>query len=139
MECRTSHAGRSSVGHRYLSRPGHIDGDGIVDGDDNCPSDSNPSQRNTYGGGFGDACDACSGTEASATVDNDGCSLDQCCPCGQDEDGTAWGSHGKDLKCYKDEVFRFRLIQLVTGEEAEALRMAARDGMRAAASCLRMT
>jgi len=147
-----------------LPATGDNDGDGVADGDDNCPSDSNPSQRNTDGDGFGDACDtdkdndtvlnaedncplvanadgqaadadadtvgdacdACSGTEASATVDNVGCSLGQYCPCELDEDGIAWGSHGKYLKCYKDEVFRFRLLRLVTGEEAEALSMAAR-------------
>ena len=34
-----------------------IDGDGIVDGSDNCLRDSNPLQENYDGDGFGDVCD----------------------------------------------------------------------------------
>ena len=37
---------------------GDNDGDGIIDEVDNCPSDSNPSQRNTDDDAFGDACDS---------------------------------------------------------------------------------
>lgn len=33
------------------------DGDGVLDGDDNCPSVPNPSQDNFDGDAFGDACD----------------------------------------------------------------------------------
>ncbi len=33
------------------------DGDGVADGDDNCPTVSNPSQTDTDGDGQGDACD----------------------------------------------------------------------------------
>jgi len=33
------------------------DDDGIADGVDNCPMDSNPGQRNTDGDEFGDVCD----------------------------------------------------------------------------------
>lgn len=36
---------------------GDNDGDGVGDETDNCPSDSNPSQLNTDGDAFGDACD----------------------------------------------------------------------------------
>jgi hypothetical protein len=143
---------------------GDNDGDGVADADDNCPSASNPSQRNTDADDFGDACDAdkdddavinsddncpivantggqnadadadatgdacdiCADTGASSTVDNDGCSLDQHCPCDQDADGNPWASHGKYYRCYSDEVFRFRLLHLVTGDEADQLKMAAR-------------
>ena len=68
-------------------------------------------------------------TEASptpTTVDNDGCSLDQACPCDSDPDGNPWASHGKYYRCYTDEVFRFRILHLVTGEDADLLKMAAR-------------
>lgn len=34
------------------------DGDGIVDSKDNCPSTSNPDQKDTDGNGIGDACDS---------------------------------------------------------------------------------
>ncbi len=37
--------------------PGDNDGDGVLDGDDNCPSKPNPSQKNTDGDLFGNACD----------------------------------------------------------------------------------
>ncbi len=143
---------------------GDNDGDGVADVDDNCPSASNPSQRNsdadTFGDacdtdkdddavlnaedncpivanaggqaddadadGAGDACDICSDTEAGVPVDNDGCGLDQHCPCDQDADGNPWAGHGKYYRCYSDEVFRFRILHLVNGEEADLLKMAAR-------------
>ena len=40
------------------------DGDGVVDGQDNCPADANPDQRDTNDDGFGNVCDA--------DVDDDG-------------------------------------------------------------------
>jgi hypothetical protein len=145
---------------------GDNDGDGVADGDDNCPSNPNPSQRNSDTDSFGDACDTdkdndgvlngddncpivsnadgqgdegdadldgvgnacdvCVDTTAGAVVDNDGCSLDQHCPCDQDPDGNPWASHGKYYRCYGDEVFRFRLLHLITAEDADLLKMAAR-------------
>lgn len=144
---------------------GDNDGDGVADGVDNCPSDSNPSQRNSDADSFGDACDTdkdddgalngddncpivwnpsgqgedadadgvgdacdvCSETAAEAVVDNDGCSLDQHCPCDLDPDGNPWASHGRYYRCYSDEVFRFRIMHVVNGTEADLLKMAARD------------
>lgn len=35
------------------------DGDGVVDGDDNCPLVANPDQDDVDGDWFGDACDTC--------------------------------------------------------------------------------
>jgi len=35
------------------------DGDGIIDGDDNCPNTSNPDQLDTDEDGVGDVCDVC--------------------------------------------------------------------------------
>lgn len=145
---------------------GDNDGDGVADVDDNCPSDSNPSQRNTDGDEFGDACDsdrdddgvlnhddncpviandggqdddadgdtvgdacdACEGTGLAATVDRDGCSIDQLCPCDVDEEGEAWKSHSRYSRCVRDEVFRFRQSRLLTPEEADAIRAAAAAG-----------
>ncbi|MFQ5351451.1 MAG: thrombospondin type 3 repeat-containing protein [Candidatus Binatia bacterium] len=37
---------------------GDNDGDGVADGDDNCPSTPNPSQKNNDGDSFGNACDS---------------------------------------------------------------------------------
>ena len=157
-------AARASTCGTPVPAAGDNDGDGVLDVEDNCPSDSNPSQRNTDGNSFGDACDTdkdddtvlngddncpivvnsggqaddldadsvgdacdvCPDTGASSTVDMDGCSLDQHCPCDQDADGNPWASHGRYFRCYGDEVFRFRILHLVSGEEADALKMAAR-------------
>ena len=143
--------------------PGDNDGDGVLDGDDNCPSESNPSQLNTDGDAFGnacdtdkdddgvlnpddncpivsnaggqgddedgdgvgDACDACSGTGLADPVDRNGCSIDQACPCEQDEDGNPWKNHGKYVRCVVDEVFRFRLRGIITVEEADGIKSAA--------------
>jgi hypothetical protein len=60
------------------------DGDGIQDGVDNCPSVANPSQANTDGDSFGNACDICpfdaTNTCGAADNDNDGVhnSIDNC-------------------------------------------------------------
>jgi len=158
-------AAKASICGAPVPSEGDNDGDAVADVDDNCPSDSNPSQRNTDADSFGDACDTdkdddtvlngddncpivvnaggqaddadadtvgdacdvCGGSAASSTVDNDGCSLDLHCPCDLDADGNPWASHGKYVRCYSDEVFRFRIAHLVTGDEADALKMAARE------------
>jgi dienelactone hydrolase/uncharacterized membrane protein YgcG len=38
--------------------PGDEDGDGVLDGSDNCPHDANPGQADADGDGAGDLCDA---------------------------------------------------------------------------------
>lgn len=70
---------------------GDNDGDGVPDISDNCPSDSNPSQLNTDGDTFGNACDS--------DKDNDGVlNADDNCPVvanasgqGADADGDGVG------------------------------------------------
>ena len=47
------------------------DGDGVCDGDDNCPATINHDQIDTDGDGLGDACDACS-LDADNDIDGDG-------------------------------------------------------------------
>ncbi|HEY2775823.1 MAG TPA: thrombospondin type 3 repeat-containing protein [Candidatus Binatia bacterium] len=139
---------------------GDNDGDGVPDASDNCPSTSNPGQRNTDGDSFGDACDSdkdndgvlnandncplvanadgqsadadsdgvgdacdvCSGTTSGDIVDRDGCSVAQHCPCDADEDGKPWASHSKYRRCVSDEVFRMRLLGLMTSDQADTIR-----------------
>ncbi len=50
----------------YYAPGADIDGDGVPDGSDNCPSVPNANQANADGDAFGDACDTCTDT------DNDG-------------------------------------------------------------------
>ncbi|MCK4660121.1 MAG: hypothetical protein KAV82_11420 [Phycisphaerae bacterium] len=50
-----------------------IDGDGVYDPDDNCPSDYNPPQDDTDGDGVGNVCDRCPRTGAGVAVNDQGC------------------------------------------------------------------
>lgn len=61
--------------------PGDLDGDGIADATDNCPSVYNPGQENEDGDRFGDACDPCPpiADDNPADADNDGVA-DACDP-----------------------------------------------------------
>ena len=144
-------------------QPGDNDGDGVPDAEDNCPSDSNPSQLNgdgdafgnacdtdkdddtvlnhadncpvvantsgqaydADGDGVGDVCDACSATGLGDRVDRSGCSIDQACPCAADGEGQPWNGHGKYTRCVYDEVFRFRVLHLLSREEADVTRASA--------------
>ena len=52
--------------------PGDMDGDGIPNDQDNCPTDYNPDQEDTYppqGNGIGDACDCESDFDCDGDVD----------------------------------------------------------------------
>ena len=66
--------------------PADSDGDGVVDGSDNCPAVSNAAQTNTDGDSLGDACDpdddndnvldgndACPTVAATTDANGDGC------------------------------------------------------------------
>jgi len=59
-----------------------VDGDGILDDVDNCPSTANANQLDTDGDGVGDVCDNCPTTANSPQADFDEDGLgDQCDPC----------------------------------------------------------
>lgn len=64
---------------------GDNDGDGVPDATDNCPSTSNPSQRNTDGDAFGNACDSDKDGDSVLNPD-DNCPIVPN-PTGQGDDG----------------------------------------------------
>jgi hypothetical protein len=54
---------------------GDLDGDGVPNAEDNCPTVPNPDQADFDGDGVGDACDLCPASLPSRSVDDDGCPL----------------------------------------------------------------
>lgn len=84
------------------------DGDGVLDGADNCPGRRNGDQADADGDGRGDACDECPLTRAGARIDDRGCELEGPSPPGsafEDPNGSggagcgcrATGSHRSSL------------------------------------------
>lgn len=56
-----------------------IDGDGILNEQDNCPCNSNPDQADHDGDGFGDVCDNCPNVSNSDQKDSDGDGFGDAC------------------------------------------------------------
>ena len=108
------------------------DGDGIEDPADNCPLDFNPDQADADSDLIGDVCDAdsdgdgvtdvddtCLGTPAGTPVLDNGCGVDQICPC-----HGRWKNHGAYEKCINQTVKDLRKAQLISASQARALRHA---------------
>lgn len=60
--------------------PDDYDNDGIPDGEDNCPGDSNSDQSDADSDGRGDACDECPNDPANDTDDDGICGDKDTCP-----------------------------------------------------------
>ncbi|HSA59372.1 MAG TPA: choice-of-anchor Q domain-containing protein [bacterium] len=58
------------------------DDDGVLDVDDNCPSDANADQADTDGDGVGDACDNCVDDDNADQADADGDGIGDACDSG---------------------------------------------------------
>ena len=58
---------------------GDCDGDGVLDGDDNCPAQPNADQRDTDGDHIGDVCDNCPLTANPDQMDADGDGVGDAC------------------------------------------------------------
>jgi hypothetical protein len=105
------------------------DGDGILDGDDNCPDTLNPDQADFDGDGVGDACDtdadgdqvidgadSCPLTPAGEVVNALGCAIAQLCPCENE-----WKNHGAYVSCVAHAAEDFVAAGRITEEEKEAI------------------
>jgi hypothetical protein len=62
-----------------LGPPGDRDGDGVLDGTDNCPDNPNPDQRDHDHDAIGDVCDLCPHIADSGTTDTDGDHIGDVC------------------------------------------------------------
>ena len=70
------------------------DGDGVVDGLDNCPTVPNPTQADADADGIGDACDNCPGVANVDQADADGDGIGNACDNCTDTDGDGYGNPG---------------------------------------------
>jgi hypothetical protein len=104
------------------------DGDGFLDTADNCPLIPN-DQRDNDRDGDGDICDTdndndnvldandqCLSTEAGATVNADGCSIADLCPCAND-----WKNRGAYVSCVAQTAETFVAAGLITEAQKDAI------------------
>ncbi|HTM68410.1 MAG TPA: thrombospondin type 3 repeat-containing protein, partial [Candidatus Binatia bacterium] len=104
------------------------DNDGVANAADNCPYDVNPDQADTDHDGAGNACDsdydgdgvidsqdACLPTATGETVNSQGCSLAQLCPCVNN-----WKNHGAYVSCNARQSTAFVNAGLMTQAQKDA-------------------
>jgi hypothetical protein len=113
------------------------DNDGIVDLADNCPLVANVDQADADHDGAGDVCDSdddndgvtddvdvCPGITPGSPVLDDGCALDQRCPC-----TSPWKNHGGYVSCIAQVAATLRASGRLTQEQQDnVVSEAARSG-----------
>ncbi len=75
------------LGEFTLALLGDVDGDGVMDGSDNCPGVTNPGQGDADRDGVGDACDNCPTIANATQVDGDGDGAGDACDCAPADPG----------------------------------------------------
>ncbi len=72
--------GRGIFSGKFVSDPnGDDDGDGVKNGEDNCPTTANADQKDTDGDGIGDVCDNCPSEANEDQKDTDGDGIGDAC------------------------------------------------------------
>ena len=71
-------------------KPGDLDGDGVPDSVDNCPTVANPDQFNEDGDKFGDACDPCPQIKDDIGADSDHDGIGDLCDPNPTTADTVW-------------------------------------------------
>ena len=81
------------------------------------------------GDGILDSLDECLNTESDATVDEQGCSIDQLCPCeGPKDSGDVWRNHGNFMACIVSSTREFVGADLLANKQrATLIRLAAKS------------
>jgi hypothetical protein len=109
-------------------QPADVDGDGVPDAQDNCPSVANSDQSDSDGDGVGDTCDQCPGT-TDELVTRQGCSIAQLCPCEGPASGRQWEGQTDYLRCVARATRTFRRSgQMSRTESLQLLRRASSSG-----------
>lgn len=109
-------------------QPADADGDGIPDGQDNCPTVANADQKDSDGDGVGDACDQCADT-TDGLVTRQGCSIAQLCPCEGPAPDQQWETPTDYLRCVLRATRTFRRNgQMSRAESLQTMRRAGRTG-----------
>jgi hypothetical protein len=105
-----------------------VDGDGVEDERDNCPTLANGDQHDADGDRVGDVCDQCADSD-DTLVNAQGCSVAQLCPCDAPTPTSSWTDQTEYLRCVAraTRVLR-REGQISRGESLGILRRALRSG-----------
>ncbi len=74
------------------------------------------------GDGIDDPYDSCPSTTPDSTVDTDGCSIDQICPCAGPEIDQPWANNGDYVTCVVEATREFVAVGLMSNSEARRVR-----------------
>jgi hypothetical protein len=80
-----------------------LDGDGLLNSADNCPTVYNPGQADEDDDGAGDLCDNCLGLQNSDQLDGDSDGFGDACDDCTDSDGDGYGNPGYSLNICADD------------------------------------
>lgn len=108
------------------------DGDGVPDSEDLCPGEDD--RLDWDGDGIPDGCDddidgdgvsnqvdQCPETPLGEIVNLEGCSIEELCPCENDNDGNQWKNHGTYVKCVVKASKELYIDGLITKKEKKSL------------------